>query len=188
MTPALIVVTGPPASGKTTVARALARELRIPYVSKDTLKETLYEEIGSAEELEPKLERAALALLFAAVEDQLEEGVSVVAESNFDSDSDVGPFRRLTAEHDMRLIQVHTMRPKERLLERFAERAASGRRHPGHGDHPKDVDEVRARLEAGDWDPLDLPGELLEFELGDDADNDAPAIAERVRATLHGEA
>jgi hypothetical protein len=88
----------------------------------------------------------------------------------------------------MHLIQVHTTRPKERLLERFAERAASGRRHPGHGDHPKDVDEVRARLEAGDWDPLDLPGELLEFELGDDADNDAPAIAERVRATLHGEA
>jgi len=182
--PTLVVVTGPPASGKTTVARALARELRMPYVSKDTLKETLYEELGSGEELEAALDRAALALLFAVAERQLEAGVSVVAESNFDSDSDVGPFRRLCGEHAVRLLQLHCTRPTEQLLARFAERAASGKRHPGHGDEPEDVDEVRARLEAGDWDPLDLPGELLRAELGDDADEDAPLIAQRVRALL----
>jgi predicted kinase len=182
MTPTLIVITGPPASGKTTVARAIARELRMPYISKDMLKETLYEEIGSRDELESKLERAALALLFAVAERQLEAGVSVVAESNFDSDSDVEPILRLTQERGARILQLHLTRPKELLLESFAERAASGGRHPGHGDEPEDVEEVRARLEARDWDPLDLPGELLQVELGDEADEDVPAIVERVRA------
>ena len=186
MRPTLIVVTGPPASGKTTVARVIARELRLPSISKDTLKETLFEEIGWDDELEPKFERAALALLFAVVEAQLEVGVSVVAESNFDSDSDVEPFRQLASEHDARILQLHLERPKELLLARFAERAASGRRHSAHRDHPRDIDEVRARLEAGDWDPLDLPGELLQFEIGKDADEDAPAIAQRVRAMLEG--
>ena len=40
----------------------------------------------------------------------------------------------------------------------------SGKRYPGHGDEPEDVGEVRAKLEAGVWDPLDLPGELIEVD------------------------
>lgn len=39
----LIVITGPPASGKTTLARALAPELGLPLLSKDDFKERLFE-------------------------------------------------------------------------------------------------------------------------------------------------
>lgn len=181
--PLLVVVTGAPASGKTTIAEELARRLRIPLLTKDTFKEKLYETFGPDEELEARIERAAIALLYSVAAAQLEAGVSVVAESNFDADADAEPLRRTAEEHHARLVQVHCARPKERLLERFVGRIEEGRRHPGHGDEPRDVEEVEAKLEAGVWDPLDLPGDLIQV------DKDAESfthdgLAARVRALV----
>jgi adenylylsulfate kinase-like enzyme len=42
-TPTLIIVTGHPATGKTTLSRALASGLRLPLLSKDTFKELMFD-------------------------------------------------------------------------------------------------------------------------------------------------
>jgi predicted kinase len=174
--PLLVVVTGPPATGKSTVAEELATRLRVPFISKDLLKEALYDTFGYGDDLEEKLDRAALALLFTVVAAQLEAGVSVVAESNFDAETDTGPFRRIVREHGVRLVQIHCHASSEAILRNFAERSESGGRHPGHQDEPEDVSEVRAKIDAGLWDPLDLPGELIELPvLETDVDHDALA-------------
>ena len=178
--PLLVVVTGPPATGKSTVAEELAKRLRVPFISKDLLKETLYDTFGYGDDVEEKLDRAALALLFTVVGAQLEAGVSVVAESNFDAETDTGPFRRIVGEQGVRLVQIHCHASSEAILTNFADRAESGRRHPGHQDEPEDVKELRAKLDAGLWDPLDLPGELIELPvLETDVDHDA--VARHVR-------
>jgi predicted kinase len=44
--PRLIIVTGRPASGKTTLARWLAQEIHLPVVSKDSIREVLFERLG----------------------------------------------------------------------------------------------------------------------------------------------
>jgi adenylate kinase family enzyme len=41
--PLLLIVTGPPGVGKTTVAEALAPRLGLPLLAKDDLKETLHD-------------------------------------------------------------------------------------------------------------------------------------------------
>ena len=164
-TPLLLVVTGPPASGKSRIARELATRLRLPFIVKDTLKERLYEVFGSGDEIEPEIEQAALAILFSVVDSQLAAGVSVAAESNFDARSETEPFRDLYRRRDIRLVQVHCSKPPAEVGRQFAERAASGRRHPGHGDRPEHAQEVVEDLEAGRWDALDLPGELLEVDV-----------------------
>ena len=44
--PLLIIVNGPPASGKSTLAEQVAAQLRLPYLSKDAIKEELYDSLG----------------------------------------------------------------------------------------------------------------------------------------------
>ena len=47
--PLVVVVTGPPAAGKTTVARELACRLRLPLIAKDTIKEALFDGLGTGD-------------------------------------------------------------------------------------------------------------------------------------------
>jgi predicted kinase len=180
--PLLVVVTGPPAGGKSSISRAVAAEVRIPFLSKDEFKERLYEVLGSDEPLEPTIEKAALAILFSVASSQLRVGVSVVVESNFDVRTDTRPLRRLAAEHGARIVQVHIGGPTEEILDAFARRAEEGDRHPGHGDEPEDADEVREQLQAGRWEPLDLPGTLIRADMREDEDS----LAARIRAEATG--
>lgn len=180
--PALVVVTGPPASGKTSIAKRLAEELKLPFISKDTMKERLYETFGSGDNLEDTVEHAALSILFSVVASNLAAGVSVLAESNFDAESDVQPFRDLCKRFDVRIVQVHMDRDIDKLTKKFVKRVEQGTRHPGHGDEPEDAEEVRAKVEAGFWSALEIPGALIEA----DADESRDAVVRRVRAVLDG--
>ncbi|HEX8858768.1 MAG TPA: AAA family ATPase [Actinomycetes bacterium] len=45
----LVLVTGPPASGKTTLARPLAFSLGLPLLGKDTIKEALFDTLGNGD-------------------------------------------------------------------------------------------------------------------------------------------
>jgi predicted kinase len=159
--PLLVVVTGPPASGKSSLARDLAAELRIPFLSKDEFKERLYEEIAAGDEAEAAIERAALAILYSVAASNLQVDVSVLVESNFDTESDVQPLRSLGA---ARIVQVHCGGDTDELVEHFRERSQRGERHPGHDDEPEDAEELRRKIESGLWEPLDLPGELIRVD------------------------
>ena len=135
---------------------------------------------GHGDQVEDQVEHAGLALLYSVAGAQLAAGVPVMAESNFDSETDLEPLRGLQEKHGARLVQVHFSHSKEKLLERFVGRIEEGDRHPGHGDEPEDVHEVERKLDAGVWDPLDLPGELIRV------DKDGPsfsveALAARIR-------
>lgn len=44
--PLFVVVSGPPASGKSTLAPVLARDLGLPLVAKDTIKDALMSELA----------------------------------------------------------------------------------------------------------------------------------------------
>src|SRR5581483_9605379 len=82
--PLLALVTGAPGSGKTTLARRLASELRLPLLAKDDIKETLYDQLGAPDQAaSQRLGLAALTLLRQTAERLLAAGVSVLIEANY---------------------------------------------------------------------------------------------------------
>jgi hypothetical protein len=93
-------------------------------------------------------------VLFRTAAELLRADVPLVLEGNF-SDRDL--FARLPP---ARIVQLVLEAPAELLLERYLGRAG---RHPGHHTEGY-ADEIRARLEAGEWRPLDLPGPLIRID------------------------
>lgn len=152
----LVVVTGMPSSGKTTVAEGLARRLQLPLIAKDEIKESLYESLGAADlEASALLGRAAYALIFALAGATLDSGASVIIEANFFRHQE--PEFAALPEH--RLAQVHCHAPLEILVERYARRS----RHAGHYDAEK-IKELPNRFATGAHDALNLAGDLIELD------------------------
>ncbi len=172
--PLLVVVTGMPSSGKTTVAEGLARRLRLPLIAKDEIKESLYDSLGAEDAAaSARLGAAAYALIFALARTTLGAGASLIVEANFFTDQ----AAELASLPEHRTAQIHCHAPLATLLERYAARS----RHAGHHDAEK-LDELPARFESGAHEPLALDGELIRLDTTAPVDIDG--LAERLRAAL----
>ena len=172
--PLLVVVTGMPSSGKTTVAEGLASRLQLPLIAKDEIKESLYESL-EAEDVaaSSQLGAAAYALIFALARRMLASGASLIVEANFFRDQD-SEFASLP-EHWT--VQLHCHAPLAILLDRYANRS----RHAGHRDSEK-IKGLPARFESGAHSPLALDGELIQIDTTEPVNLDA--LAERIRSQL----
>jgi predicted kinase len=155
--PALVVVTGPPGAGKTTIAAAMRERFVLPLIAKDTLKETL----GGALEIDDpaesrKLGVAVFELLSVIVHELLATGVSVICEGNFTAEG-----RLLRDLPPARIVQVHVSASPEVLRSRLLERGPH--RHAVHYD-ARAADEIYALAAAGQWEPLPVAGELVRVD------------------------
>lgn len=169
--PLVVVVTGPPASGKTSMARAIAARRRLSLVAKDTIKEALFDELGTGDlDWSQTLGAATYAVMVALAEDSVAAGADLVLEANFARGSEVET--RLAA-LPARFVQVHCTAPLEILLARYGART----RHPGHLDAQR-LEALREAVETGRHDPLDLPGETIRIETTEPFD--AAALAEQI--------
>ena len=155
--PLLVVVTGPPAAGKTTIAREIAARLRLPLIAKDTIKEALFDALGTGGlAWSQRLGVGTYLAMVALLEESLAAGASVVVEANFVRGNEVE--KRLAA-LPARFVQVYCGAPLEVLLERYAKRE----RHPGHVDAER-IDALQEAVESSRHDPLELPGETIRLD------------------------
>lgn len=129
----LLIVTGLPATGKTTLARMLARRWSLPLLAKDLIKEPLLDVLGAPDAAASRrLSDASFATLFVLARELLGCGVSAVLEGNFRPAEHAGSVLELA--RAAVCAQVLCVADEPERIRRLAARAADPARHAGHRD------------------------------------------------------
>jgi predicted kinase len=148
--PLFVIVSGPPASGKSTLAPRLAAELQLPLVAKDTIKDALMSVLQVPDvEASRQLGRAAVRAMLAIA---ATSPPGAVIESNFYRSTAHENLRRLPGA----IVEVFCRCDASVAAERY--RARAGTRHAGHFDSVRSADELWndeiSQPVAGGWPVL----------------------------------
>jgi len=149
--PVLMIILGTPASGKTTLARQLAADLKVSCFCKDDVKEALFESLGAgSRDWSRRLSDASFAVLTELARASSRAGVSCIVEGNWRG-AHAAELSSL-ATPSARTAQVWCRAEPVEIVRRFTQR----RRHPGHLDEL-----LRDEVEMLSQEPpsfLELPG------------------------------
>lgn len=186
--PLLIIISGPPATGKSVLAGKIARELGFPVIAKDEYKELLADTLGvTGAEWSNQLSTAGRVLIVQIAGKLLNSGISVIIDANFSPERDNGPLRQLVSGRDIEVIQILCRAEGRALMDRFVQRAAAGERHPIHLEHHAGHEYFSELLAQGYTPPLDLTGRVIDVDTTEFTGIDEEMIFDQIRAAAGGE-
>ncbi|MFZ5391936.1 MAG: AAA family ATPase [Patescibacteria group bacterium] len=163
----LIIISGNPGAGKTTLGKKIAKKFNLPLISRDNIKEALFDSLGIKDrDWSTKLGAASYKVMYRMIESLLISGQSLIVESNFSPKFDDQIFQNLQAKYHFLSMQLFCFADKHTLLKRFKNRWESGERHPGHADH-QDYDEIKDVIIRDVHQPLDLEGKIAKIDTTD---------------------
>ena len=182
--PNIIIVTGRPAAGKSTIAKWLSQELKFPLVSKDNIREELFDRLGWKDrQWAQELGKASVDMMFYFASTELAVGRSIIIDNSFYPPVSNPRFQALKKEYHAQSIQIVCDSDRETLFQRFKARADSGGRHPGHGDQDV-LTELYANLADNSSPILEIGGPLIEIDTTDFSSVNYQEILKQVRLSL----
>jgi predicted kinase len=182
--PPLVIVSGAPASGKTTLSRLLADHLPLPLISKDRLRE-IFRDAFNAETREEsrRLIAPGFVVFSELISELLRAGVGVVAECNFHrgiSEPELRPVAALGTP-----VIIHCQTSRELSYRRFRQRHALAlpeRRYAFDGDR---IAELERGILPDAWEraePVEIGAPVVRVDTTDGYLPDLDGIVAFIRA------
>ena len=166
-----VLVNGIPATGKTSIARAIGARLHLPVLSLDSVKEALFEELGTEDgdrEYGRSLGRASMLAIWSVIA-EFPPDAAVIVEAWFRKPPHDGVLQGLERAGIERWVEVWCHASPDILAARYAART----RHPGHPPASYAAELAELALVVA---PMAL-GEVLSADTSDFASLDLDAIA-----------
>ena len=194
-----ILVAGMPASGKSTVAEKIAEALEIPMLSKDAIKEVLFDDLGFHSRAEKvQLGTAAMHILYYAAAQLMKAGKPFILENNFE-DASIPGIMALLETHHYTAVTVRLTGDPDVIYRRFAARDLSDTRHRGHvvndcypeppgapRENPtrKSYEQFRQDIATRGYTRFQANGPVLEVDVTELSSLDVPALLDSLRKLL----
>ncbi len=130
----LIIINGPPGSGKTTVTTALREHIDMVIIEKDAIKEFYFEYVGYGDrKWSIALGKAAIDSMLSLVDQIFHIQDQILIETAFYASIMKEDIAKLRRSHDIEVLEIYCQLDEGVRSKRFFERANSTR-HPGHAD------------------------------------------------------
>ncbi len=185
----LIIVTGLSATGKTNLSRKLSLCMGLPLLSKDTIKEILFDEVGCGDrKWGDKLDKAAYSILTYVVKQELMANHSVIVETPYGMEFLNEMSLELQAKHRFMCVQILCYARPKILVKRYMDRIGAHDRHPGHNDLAGLEDFKISLKNAGKVDPLTLAGKVYQINTSDFANVDEEALFKDIQDVVESAA
>ena len=127
-----ILVTGSPATGKSTMAKVMSEKLKLPVISKDTIKELLFDNVGFQSRAEKvKLGIASMEIMYYVAGQLMKAGQAFILENNFEYSSEQG-IKSILEKYQYSVLTITLTGDYKVIYQRFLERENSPDRHRGH--------------------------------------------------------
>lgn len=178
--PLLIVVTGRPASGKTTLSRILSQEIKCPLLSRDAFKEGYINTFQSHHnDLPASANQDLYAVFFQTVELLLSNNISLVAEAAFQHKLWYPRLTALANIADIRTVvcDIAPALARTRFIDRMTSDAG---REKFHGDGAELLQNPDDSLITSYQAP-DLPLPTLKVDTTENYNPDITGILEFIR-------
>lgn len=179
----LIIISGPPCSGKSTIAQKISSELHIPLYTRDMFKEVLFDNLdwdwsqGKAQF--DKIGYIANENLFQITEEEMKAGRSILLENVFHPFYNK-IFQDMQARIPFNSLELNVRASGEILEKRHKKRAKQ--KHAGHGS--LQTYQYKAVLDKGYVEPLDLGGEVVVIDTSNWDTVNMASITSRVASKL----
>ncbi len=180
----IIIVTGRPAAGKSTLAKWLSQELKLPLVSKDSIREELFDRLGWKDrKWAQKLGKVSIDMMFYFARAELAVGHSIIMDNSFYPPVSTPRFQALKEQYNAKSVQIVCDSDRETLFQRFKARADAGGRHPGHGDQDV-LEELYANLADNSSPILEIGGSVIKVDTTDFSKVNYQKILKQVKLWL----
>ena len=164
----LILITGSPAAGKTTLATKISEKLNIPVFYRDRITEVLWDAPAPSEKVPNQFGPASAEIIFHIIEQFMKSNNSVIIESYWNYSLANDRLLNLKQKYNYNAITIRLFGEPDILYRRFYARQQTSERHEGLKGTPQmTLEQFIAKIENTECNKIDIGGTIMDIDTSD---------------------